>query len=955
MTTPSPHQADLAALAASAAADPRKAKSGVNKLAKPLPAADLPPFFEQACREFGAAGDGELAEWAFSEARKVEKKHPSLRDLDRLHAVFLEFTPTGAVAPGALRDHVKLMAGELSADEAHNRFWEILEASFAAGLVPYARVFPDLLGLAKAAGVKKKDGEARLTERLLRTGVLPAASHAIWRAARRPLGRIAAADRPLLDLLLAAEPDEDAQDADLAAEIRQYWLEALAEADAGAHVPPAWFFTVARRCAPEVLLRLVDQAGDRLAEPEPSAASVLDDPAVPPPGGSVYVPRPKNASLWNRVQAPNWRAGTDFAELTGALEAGPEERHAFVVQVDLFVQDLGYYSNLDYPAILRAFCSVPALRDLLRELVEGWKAQSASGSLPELDHALTRLVPLAEAGYADLEPGFATGMRLADPLEALLATVRGGLPSELARPRHSAAHAPNAQVLQHGAFLTYTWNNGASDVIGPAGPVEQLRGPKPERGIGTWYDGENAYFSRRVNGAWQTFRVENDITGPVLTMEQDTWRSRPHSPASAEVAFPGTPGPARVTYSRGGITVTAHDGTVTALLPYTAGQSLRDALPLPPPGWWPLMAPADPDGSAALREFTREAAARLLDAALTGPQTAVETIPSQVTAVRLRQEIVQSALSAVQCVYRLVRLRDVLGMEPRPGLPDVLRTRPDLPVARSLHLVTRFRRLAELMEEAAARPRGERGHPIAVAGDLATFPSRDFGQLGLLALNAARPWRTARGRASQLEILHAWANTPLGDGSGRWRRLALSWTADHPHTRDLELWRTPNGALIFGHHYYRPDWSETLEYSPDGAFGPVDMPDWQIKDRPVPQGWGGADRIAELGRLLDERGPVPQNPDWAHQLAEAAGIALIDAATICFGQWSRHDPAEIPKEIRALFVDPDSPRKCATWTMSYPDMDAVGAPLMPDDPAALWDRGPDIDRAAAVHRERAEP
>ncbi|MFC5747063.1 hypothetical protein [Actinomadura rugatobispora] len=944
MTTPSPHQPALAALAANA--DPRKAKSGVTKLARPLPAADVPPLFEQACREFGAAGEGELATWAFGEARKVEKKHPALRDMDVLHAAFLEFTPRGAVAPGALRDHVKLMGAELAADEAHDRFWEILEAAFAVGLVPYARVFPDLLGLAKAAGVKKGDAEARLAERLLRTGVLPAASHAIWRAARRPLGRIAAADRALLDLLLAAEPDEDA---DLAAEIRQYWLEALAEADAGAHVPPEWFFTSARRCSPEVLLRLVDQAPDRLAgtPPHRPAEADLGDPGVPPPGGSVYIRRSKTTSFANRVDAPSWRAGkTDFEALAAELQTGPGERHAFEVQVDLFVQDLGHYGNVDYREALRAFCSVPALRDLLRDLVEGWKARAASGSLPELDHALTRLVPLAEAGYAD----FGTGLRLPDPRDALSATLRGGLPAELAHP--PMPHGSAVRVLQHGELLTWTARNGDVHIVGPGGRAERRRGPDLNYGVMTWYDGENAYSSRYVDHVLQTFRLEDDpAAGPVLTLDEATRYSRPQSPASAEVTFPGAPGPARVAYARGGITVTAHDGTVTALLPYSA-EKLRGTGPeaVPPPGWWAHLEPADPDGSAVLRGLGREQAERLLDAAFTGPLAAAEAVDPRVTSVRLREEIAEAALTAVQCLYRLVRLRDILGLEPQPALPEVLRTRPDLPVVRSLPLVPRFRRLAELMEDAAARPRGEHGHPIAVAGDLAFVPPLDFGLLGKTALAAARPWQTGR-RAANLETLHAWASTPLGDGGGRWRRLALAWTGAHPHTRDLELWRTPNGALIFGHHYYRPDWSDALEYSPDGAFGPVDMPGWEIKGRAKPQGWGGADRVAEFERLLDERGPVPQNPDWARELAEAAGIALIDAATICFGQWSRQEPAEIPEEIRDLFTDPADPGKLLPWTLPYPKMDAVAAPLMPDDPAALWDRGPDIARAAVACQE----
>ncbi|HEV7931439.1 MAG TPA: hypothetical protein VGP70_03835, partial [Actinomadura sp.] len=70
-----------------AAAGPRAAKNAVIKLARPLPAHELAPFFEHACREFAVAGETELAAWSFAQARKAEKVHPSVLDLDRVQRV----------------------------------------------------------------------------------------------------------------------------------------------------------------------------------------------------------------------------------------------------------------------------------------------------------------------------------------------------------------------------------------------------------------------------------------------------------------------------------------------------------------------------------------------------------------------------------------------------------------------------------------------------------------------------------------------------------------------------------------------------------------------------------------------------------------------------------------------------------------------------------------------------
>ncbi|MFD0856495.1 hypothetical protein ACFQ07_29925, partial [Actinomadura adrarensis] len=551
--TPAPAYPELAAVVAGASADPpRKVKRAVAKVAESLPAGELPLFFEEACRRFEAAGLDEFPGWAFAEARKVEKNHPSVRDMDRLHDVFLEFVPLGVVPPMALRDHVKLMAAELPAGEAHERFQEILDSGFAAGFVPYARLFPDTLTLAKAAGIKKAHAEEALAERLLRTGVLPGASHAVWRAARRPLGRIATDDDDLRELLAEAEPD---QDSELVAEIRNMWLEALAEARAGEYLPPEWFFTRARRSAPELLIRLVDQAGDRLPPTGPKA-SYEDDP-------SLYESR---SGRRNDHQPTFWdRPDTDFEAIAAKLDGQPWERRALRNDVDTFVHGLGYYANVDYVSALRRFCSVPALRDLLREMVDGWKRQAASGSLPELQWALDRLVPLARTGYA--EPAFSDGMEIADPLAALIRTVRGGSATELAIPGWGAQVSAPGRVVQNGAFLTVAWHR-RFQVIAPERVREAVQGPPAHQGIGVWYDGETAYFSRIRNGAWETFEVAEDpSTGAVLTLDDETRKLRPESPSSAEFTFPGAAAPARVSYSRNVLTVTAHDGAVIARLP----------------------------------------------------------------------------------------------------------------------------------------------------------------------------------------------------------------------------------------------------------------------------------------------------------------------------------------------------------------------------------------------------
>ncbi|MGK5551462.1 hypothetical protein ACSNOI_07590 [Actinomadura kijaniata] len=230
---------DVAALAADG---PRPVRTALTRAAKPLPAAELAPFFEDACRALLAAGEGDLAQWAFGQARKADGDHPGTADPDRVHAVFLELVPAGGVAPAALRGYAAFLGERHAADEAYGRFLEVLDAAFAAGVVPYARLFPDVRKLARAAKAKKKAAERDLAERMLRAGVVPVASHQVWAGLREPLAELGGSDGALLDLLVAAEPDrafhEAGGDPRIAEEIRQSWLATLAGSESGAGTPP---------------------------------------------------------------------------------------------------------------------------------------------------------------------------------------------------------------------------------------------------------------------------------------------------------------------------------------------------------------------------------------------------------------------------------------------------------------------------------------------------------------------------------------------------------------------------------------------------------------------------------------------------------------------------------------------------------------------------------------------
>lgn len=875
-----------------AAAGPRAAKARVTKLASRLPARELAPFFEQACRELAGAGETELAAWAFAQARKAEKAHPSVLDLDRLQPVFLELVPAGSVAPAALRDYAATLSEHLAPAQAHARFRAVICAGFDAGMIPYARIFPDLRRLARAAKIKKRDEEEFLAERLLRAGVLPRASHAIWAAAKEPLAVLAGHDAELMRQLIAAEPDHDRHQeesgAEVAEQIRQMWLETLAEAGAGARLRAEWFHTTGRRCAAAVLLKLVHQAGERLF-PEQRPAEWADadsDPALMPAAAG--------------------------AEAAGALD------------------DLG------------------------------------AGHLPGLSAGLTVLLKPENAELLEQHAGHIRDLAIPDPVDALLAVLRLGIPAELGVPAEGSQveqRYGRTSVLQHHGYLTIgacSWNGYATVQAEGFSLTERLRSLPEE--LTPWYDGHVCLLSRQRDGRWETFRADGQVgDGLALTLEPGTATARPQAPGSAEVIFPGASEPSVVRLRRGMITVTAPGGTQTARLAFSPYQSGKGGV-VPPPGWWPQRKPVDPAGSAVLRGLGREAAERLLLAALRGPVTVrkelARLLPGR-TAAELVEGVVAAARTAADCLLRIDRLRHRVGLPPVPPMSELVEVRADLPVGEDLGRLVSLRLLADDLKAGAGEGTDPAEPLLLRVVELPPWQyllSGEFGRLAGYAYAAVWAWNSSR--EATFDMLSAWAGSPCGDGSGRWRLLELASTIGRRRSAG-ELWRTPNGALLVLHKHNDKK-TAAVEYAPEASFEPIELPGWELEGDPIPQGWISPERVPALRWLLAERGPAPADAGKALELAERTGMGTLAALRLCFGDrlgWlptdrsaggpgrppgdARRLPREITQLVRAAGEDQRG------HGLSYPEVDLLREQLITEDPAALWTSGPDIARAAA--------
>ncbi|MFF5262824.1 hypothetical protein ACFY4C_28170 [Actinomadura viridis] len=949
---------DLTAALEAAGDDPRGAEARVVALAAELPARAVPGFLEDACLRFHAAGHDDLARAFLGRARKVEQAHQGLfgiaPDTARAHRTLLELVPTSVITPSLLHEHLTGLRSRLDPAAAHAEAREITAAFFDAGSLPYPNLLADLIPLAEAAGVAPADEEDFVAERLLRGGLLRRAALPVWEATGSALGRLCRGSAELLGLLIGSEPDPGVYgDPALDSRLRNAWLERLATVRAGSRLSRDWFLALAPAPA-DPLIRLADQAAERLFTPSTDLPLTPgSDPAVARSrGGDPLAFRREKLSSFEE-SGPAWYFLDDFAKLEKDLEKDPA---AFTRLLDRFVRNLNGASNIDYLATLRRFRERPALRALLTERVTAWTAQAATGDLTGLEAALPHLVPLAESGYTELEPG--TLWRAADPIEILVTALRSGIPEELAFPSAAGADGSPVTLIQHGDLLTLTTDKGAAEVLSAEGVVHRATVPHPPSGPQPWYDGENFYLSHFQEGLWRTLRVAGEHD---LVVDPGCLALRPQAPDAAEVTFPSASEPCLVRLVDGEIRVSAPGGAVTARLRFAPVQRQAADRPLlPPPGWWPRLRTVDPIGSAALRGIERDTVERLVDAALRGPKAGaaeLDRLLPWVTEPRLRQGVESLVRRAAECLPGVLRLHDLFGTDRPEGLPSLVRSVSGLRAGRGVRSVRFSRAVSEILADAVDDRRPDTAHALGTVelpppsrGGITGEIYFSFGELGGRALEASWPWTPEFARPRLVDTLRAYGDTPWGDGTGRFRLLSWKARAGRPEPKG-ELWRTPNGSMVVLNYQDHPHKEATaIEYSPDGRFESFDLPGWAPHRAPMPQGWGGSERIARFDRLLATRGPAPYDVDGVRALAARTGLLVSEVASACFGYpyfvGREKEVARYPEDVLALFVDPETGERGQKTPLSYRLDLRMRQVLMPDDPDDLWNRGPDFDRAA---------
>ncbi|MEV4134719.1 hypothetical protein AB0J72_21425 [Dactylosporangium sp. NPDC049742] len=383
-------------------------------------------------------------------------------------------------------------------------------------------------------------------------------------------------------------------------------------------------------------------------------------------------------------------------------------------------------------------------------------------------------------------------------------------------------------------------------------------------------------------------------------------------------------------------------GAVTVWDPATGTPAYGPAKPegLPPAGWWDLLRPRDPAGSAALRTG--------------GPVTAV-TDPVLAAAVE-RQAAIAATLAATVEQFRA--LRHELARPPVPVAAD------DITIADALSGLTyasqfiehrrasRTSRVPEyqlmaFLEALPAALDGERQRPSAGV----TGWTRVLAGLGAVALRAAIPTTPPAERDALAALLTALAVAGLTDGSAGLSVLTVvtdeQLTAERAAGLGMRAVVAENIGGGFGLSCCRLIVHGTVP----------DRPDLRVVERTPLGGWGTARTVRQFVDLLAERGPVTWRPEWAASFpdlpAEPATV-LLTGATYCAAS---DDVTVPPSYLEVTGLSAVAARTASDAIAALPKgrlLHLLNA-AMPLDPAALWESGPDTARLASAWSEPSPP
>ncbi|MXG26659.1 hypothetical protein [Streptomyces sp. YIM 132580] len=253
----------------------------------------------------------------------------------------------------------------------------------------------------------------------------------------------------------------------------------------------------------------------------------------------------------------------------------------------------------------------------------------------------------------------------------------------------------------------------------------------------------------------------------------------------------------------------------------------------------------------------------------------------------------------------------------------------------------------------------QRDECIVPAGSLSWTSLLD--KLPELAYRATSPAMSPEHRAGLLVLLDTFGAGPLADPAGTVRQVELvesySGTPGQGYQEAVhrlgQVLRKGARTVVVVAERGRNTLNDTarwlaLDHDPTGAFGPV--AGFTLRDEHVHREGIARDRLARLTALVREQGPAPWRPEAAETFHTATGIGSLQAVALLSA--AVEEPGA--EALALLGVKTRTFKAAHARLDALPDDDrhALLRALLPADPAQLWTKGPDIEAAAEVWRER---
>ncbi|MGK5440514.1 hypothetical protein ACSNN7_01595 [Micromonospora sp. URMC 105] len=396
---------------------------------------------------------------------------------------------------------------------------------------------------------------------------------------------------------------------------------------------------------------------------------------------------------------------------------------------------------------------------------------------------------------------------------------------------------------------------------------------------------------------------------------------------------------------------------------------------LPPLAWWHALQPRDGQGSARLRRLDLADASRLMaiDDSVTKSTeinavalAIVTEVLTEVTDPVLRTAVAEKVVRAVRLRRRLEGLPQLVATEPVEEASVDTVADEQLPIAWSgLLPAERF-----TYYSGSPHTRREILRQVTAVADLLTAGTVEdvpqvsptwveaLGGLGALAVRAAAPVTGEPERSALTQLLSTMAGTVLSDPARSVRVLDVTWD-EAPPEGHRTVQRDAGQVTVLlperGHTWYgahRKQWGRTaVQLSPDGRFAPPSGA--TVEAETVAAGWRGADRIKAFCRLLAEQGPAPWRPERVDELVQRTGMTRAEAALLLAGlpgldDWQANFLTAEQRRILGVNTTQARTARDALKSLSYGQRIALVNAAMPQDPADLWRRGPDVDGLATA-------